>query len=467
MPALKELRERAGEIADEMEQMRQKFQGKPGEESTWTDEADKRWNEINAEYDGLLPKIEQEEKNHARWAKLDQILDRARGSNDTNDPAADRFRPADADDYLQTHKKESRWRSLALRSWARGEARTSEEQEACRELNWNTGAGSIDIDIGDPLEATAAFQQRQVRTRMNSHRVLQQAIQTRDLSVGTATAGGHTVPEGFIPQLEVAMLAIGGIERVGDMVITDDGADLPWPGANDTSNEGEIINELAATAADEDPAFNELVLKTYRYSSKKVRVSRELLQDNGVGLEAHLATMLGTRVARRFNNSGTNGASPGPNGILVDAVLGKTTASATAITDNEIIDLEHSVDPEYRGDRAAWMAHDNVWAYIRKIRDSDGRSLWQPGMQNGMPDTMHGYLAVVNQHMPSAVATSNKTLLFGDMSKIKMRRVRTVSLQRLVETAAVNFAVEFILVVRQDVGLLNAGTDPLKFLQQA
>ena len=77
----------------------------------------------------------------------------------------------------------------------------------------------------------------------------------RALSVGTPTAGGHTVPEGFSNELERNMLAFGGPRQVARVVTTSTGNDLPWPTSDDTSNSGELLAENASIGSSTDPSF--------------------------------------------------------------------------------------------------------------------------------------------------------------------------------------------------------------------
>ena len=95
-----------------------------------------------------------------------------------------------------------------------------------------------------------------------------------------------------------------------------------------------------------------------------------------------------------------------------------------AITFDEIIDLEHSVDPAYRSSpRAAFMMNDSVLQAVRKLKDGQGNYLWQNGnVQAGVPGTINGRPFYINQAMASQ-ATGARVMLFGDFSKYFVRKV--------------------------------------------
>lgn len=288
---------------------------------------------------------------------------------------------------------------------------------------------------------------------------------TRAAGTATGGAGGYTVPEGFWAKVTETMAVYGGMLAVSELVTTDSGADLPWPTNDDTGNTGAILGENSQIT-EQDVTFGQKSLGAYMYTSKLIRVSLQLLQDTGIDLEAFLSRKIGQRLGRIINTHMTTGTgSSQPQGFVTGATVGKTTAGATAITHDELIDLEHSVDAAYRGD-GRYMFHDLVLGYIRKLKDSNGQPLWQPAVQAGVPNTLNGFGYTVNNDMASAVATTNKTVAFGDFrSHYALRRVTGGQMMRLAERYADYLQVGFFGFQRAD-GLVQ-DTSAVKILQQA
>src|SRR5689334_1973561 len=79
-----------------------------------------------------------------------------------------------------------------------------------------------------------------------------------------------------------------------------------------------------------------------------------------------------------------------PSGVMTEATLGVTAASATEFTADEVIDLEHSVDPAYRRS-ARWMMNDDSLKILKKLKDTAGRNLWMASPADGEPDTTLGH----------------------------------------------------------------------------
>jgi HK97 family phage major capsid protein len=350
-----------------------------------------------------------------------------------------------------------------------GQADKAKRQAAFRA--WAAGG-----EQGMTAEQRSIMKVGQINEPGNPHNG-RQGLTIRAQSVGTATAGGHTVAEDFSATLEDSMLAFGGMRRVATILNTSNGADLPVPTSNDTGTTGELLGENSQAAA-ADVVFGAVTLQSFMYSSKVVLVSQQLLTDSAFNLEQYLARKLGERIGRIQNTQFTVGdGSSKPNGLVTGASSGKTAASATVFTVAELLDLKHSVDPAYRGqgqdspqpggvdDVARWMFNDTTLKALKQLTvgSSDDRPLWQPSHIVGEPDRIDGDRFVINQDMATA-ATGTKPIIYGDFSKYWIRDVSGVTLLRLVERYADYLQVGFLAFHRADGDLIDAGTDPCKYL---
>jgi HK97 family phage major capsid protein len=196
------------------------------------------------------------------------------------------------------------------------------------------------------------------------------------------------------------------------------------------------------------------------------------MQDSSVNLPAMLGEMLGERIGRIQNTHFTTGAgTTTPWGIVTRAVSGvaPTGTVAGGFTYPNIVDLEHSVDVAYRRQGAAWMMSDILVSRLKKLVDTQQRPLWQPsgvaGMATGAPDTLLGYPVYINNDMASTQTNGTRAIIFGTLTKYLIREVLGITLLRLDERYADFHQVAFLAFARADADLLNAGTNPVKFLQ--
>lgn len=298
--------------------------------------------------------------------------------------------------------------------------------------------------------------------------ILTQRVQeARAMGVGVDTAGGYLSPDGFIPRIETAQAAFDGVRQTRATVLRTTSGETLWvPTANDTSNSGELVAENTTVTA-LDLTVGSKALNSYMFSSKMVKVSIQFLQDVGVaGIEGWLADRLGERIGRAqatYHLSGTG--SNQPEGLETVTTLGVTAASTTTVTWDELVDLEHSVDPAYRR-QGEWLISDGLVKAIKKLKDGEGRPLWVPGVAVKEPDRILGYRYAVDQNIATPAA-SVKSLYFGDFSKFYLRDVNAMQMLRLTERYAEYLQVAFLLFVRHDAKLIDAGTHPIKHLVQA
>ena len=296
--------------------------------------------------------------------------------------------------------------------------------------------------------------------------------EVRDMSAGTGSAGGYVIPQGFVAELQTALKAYGALRGAPTKKFpTDSGNDMPIPTINDTGNVGELLAENTAAAV-LDATLGQVTLKAYLYSSKEIPVSNVLLQDSGIDLSPVLTKIMAERIGRITNTHFTTGTGAGqPQGIITGAAAGVTAASATAITYDELIKLQHTVDPAYRSlPTSGWMFNDATFELLRKLKDSDGRPIWQQkdvsGMDGGPPGNLLGSPYFINQDM-AGPATGNKSILFGDFSNFWIRDVKEIVIVRAAERRVEKYQTSFFAFMRTDSRVVNAGTNPLKYLTQA
>jgi HK97 family phage major capsid protein len=287
------------------------------------------------------------------------------------------------------------------------------------------------------------------------------------LETKSGPGGGYLVPPAFRAGVVEALKQYGGMRQVATVITTSEGQDLPFATDDDTGNEGEILAE-GDEASEQDLAFGTRTLKAYVYSSKVVRVSVNLLNDSAFNLAGHLSKKFAQRVGRITNRHFTTGTGANqPMGITLDAPNGVTAAGQSAVTWDELIDLEHSVDPAYRTmPGVGYMFNDTTLRELKQIKDGEGRPLWTVSVREGEPDRINGYRYVINQDMPS-MTTGLRAILFGDFSAYHIRDVDELMVMRLEELYALRRQVAFVAFSRHDGGLIDAGQGPVKHLVMA
>ncbi|HCZ00172.1 MAG: capsid protein [Rhodobacterales bacterium RIFCSPHIGHO2_02_FULL_62_130] len=255
-------------------------------------------------------------------------------------------------------------------------------------------------------------------------------FEQRAQTAGTASAGGYTVPTELIPTIDKAMKAWGPMydEALSTVITTSGGNSMKLPTVDDTAVDAGTHTEGTALTDDggKDATLGQGSLDAYGFDSEFIRWSWELDADSIFSFETLLGELIGERLGRIANSQLTIGTgSSAPNGIVTASALGKTSASATAITADEVIDLVHSVDPAYRASpKARFMFNDNTLLALRKLKDGQGNYLITEA-PDGSGRLKVGSVSApysINQAMVS-IAAAKKVMLYGDFSKYYVRKV--------------------------------------------
>jgi HK97 family phage major capsid protein/HK97 family phage prohead protease len=343
-------------------------------------------------------------------------------------------------------------RKLAMRGWfLEGNGRATDAHRAAAE---RVGVSLRSRDFNVRLFDTAPRSRRELEERGTATQV-----------ISTGSLGGFNVPTVLVERIEKALLYFNPLREYAQVLRTESGEPMTMPTNDDTGTKGVLLAEDGALTV-ADTSFGQISLGAYTMSSKALKVSWQLLDDNAVDLETYIGDLLGERLGRIMADYVATGTgSSQPTGIAA-STAGKTTASATAITSAEILDLIHSVDIAYRQDPScALVMHDSVWLYVRKLVDSNGQPLFQESYRIPGEIRIHGFPLVISNSLNSAITTGLKTMVFGAMNKFLIRDVANIRIQRLDELYAANGAVGFTAWARTDSKILASGA--IKHMVQA
>lgn len=338
-------------------------------------------------------------------------------------------------------------------------------EEKMRELDAekffeNASKGTKPATVADEIDAVAAVA---AYLRFGNNVSAEQAIAIRNaMSTTTSAEGGYTVPAEIAAMVVDALKAFGGMRSVAQIISTVGGNSLSYPTSDGTAEVGEIVAENAA-ASGQDVTFGTVAVNPYKYSSKKIALPWELIQDSAIDVVSFVTNRLATRLARITNTHYTTGdGSAKPYGLTARASTGKTgtTGQTATVTYDDLIDLIHSVNSAYRARGASFMLADSSLKVLRKLKDTTGRPIWTPGdaesITNGAPATLCGYTYTVNDDMP-AMAANAKSIAFGDFNQFVIRDVSgSTSIRRFDDSAfALNGQVGFCGWLRTGSNLLD------------
>ena len=169
-----------------------------------------------------------------------------------------------------------------------------------------------------------------------------------------------------------------------------------------------------------------------------VKVSQQLLDNSQVDLIAYLVRRIGDALAAKIEREfliGTSGKVEGLAGGVKQTV---TAVSATAVTTDELIDVQDAVPDIYQAN-SIWIMHPKTRTAIRKLKDGENRYLLNLDLNTKWGYSLLGKPVYASDAMPEPAAGA-KTIFYGDMSGlaciIRGLRVRVLN-ERFADVDAV------------------------------
>lgn len=267
------------------------------------------------------------------------------------------------------------------------------------------------------------------------------------LSEGIDASGGYLVPEEYDERLINGLTEENIIRKLGTTITTSGEHKINIAA---TKPAAAWIDE-GGTLTFGDAAFDQINLDAHKLYVA-VKVTEELLYDNAFQLENYLIQQFVKALANAEEDAFLNGNGIGkPLGIFAPTgggQIGVTTASATAITTDEIINLVYALKRPYRKN-AKFIMNDQTIAALRKLKDNNGQYLWQPAVQAGEPDRLFGYEVLTSPYVPTIQAGA-PVIAFGDFSYYNIGDRGTRSFAELKELFAGNGMIGFVAKERVD-----------------
>ena len=246
----------------------------------------------------------------------------------------------------------------------------------------------------------------------------------------STSADAEMVPQGFYGVIQEILRFTGPAFQPGLYTVlnTASGNDIKVP--RQTAFSAATATAEGAQFAVSNPTGESFLLKSQKVGVL-LKVSSELITDNEVNLVEYLGRQAGEAVGYKVNELLAVGTGTvQPQGIFTAAGSGVTggTAVSGAFTADNLIDLLHSVDSAVAARPAtALQMNRATLGAVRKLKDGDNRYLFEYGAA-GEPRIL-GERIVENPFAP-AIGTSNKSVIYGDMSSYHLRQVGGIEVAR-------------------------------------
>lgn len=207
------------------------------------------------------------------------------------------------------------------------------------------------------------------------------------------------------------------------------------------------FTELESTSG----KFLSIELKGY-LAGALTKVSRSLLNNSNFDLVSFVVAAMADSIAKFIEKELLKGTTEKITG-LSNAKQKVTSASATALIADELIDVQEQVPDVYQAG-AIWIMNKATRTAIRKLKDNDGNYLLNKDVSAKWGYTLLGKDVYTSDNVDT-MAANKTTIFYGDMSGLAVKLSEEVNIQVLREKYATQHAIGVVGWIELDSKIEN------------
>ena len=207
--------------------------------------------------------------------------------------------------------------------------------------------------------------------------------------------------------------------------------------------------------------FEELESKSGKFASIELKgflagaltkVSKSLINNSSFDIVNFVVNQMAENIARWIEGECLNGTSDKVDGIS-KATQVVTAAAATAITGDELIDLQEQVPDAYQTS-CIWIMNKATRSAIRKLKNSDGDYLLQKDATARWGYKLFGADVYCSDNIDK-MAADKTAVVYGDMSGLAVKVSEDINIEVLREKYATQHAVGVVGWIEIDAKIEN------------
>ena len=269
-------------------------------------------------------------------------------------------------------------------------------------------------------------------------------LEERALQVDSDTAGGYlAAPQDFIAKLIKGMDNLVFMRRLATVVQIGKAASLGAPALDNDPADPDWTGEITTRGEDSTMSVGKRELSPHPLA-KMIKISKTLIRRSVLDAETLVRDRLQYKFAVTEENAFQNGnGARQPLGVFTASAHGISTSQdvSTGNTDSEVkgdglYEAKFKLKGQYWG-KAVWIFNRAVLKQIAKLKDGEGRYLWQPSIAAGHPDSLLQLPVYMSEYAPSTMTTGLYVGIVGDFSNYWIVDALDFTVQALMELYAV------------------------------
>jgi HK97 family phage major capsid protein len=276
--------------------------------------------------------------------------------------------------------------------------------------------------------------------------------EVRALQVDKDTSGGYIVmPQQWVNQLITTKDNLTFMRQLATKFSVPDAQSLGAPSLAADPADPTWTAELKIGSEDSTMKLGKRELFPHPLA-QFIKLSNTLLRKASMGAEALVRQRLSYKQAVVEENAFLNGTGANsPLGVFAASDDGISTDRdvSTGNTISEIrfdglIEAKYKLPQQYRAN-CRWIFHRDAVKQIRKLKDGEGRYVWESSVQAGTPDRILGYPVFESEYAPSTFSTGKYVGILGDFGYYWIADALDITIQKLVELYAATNQAGFII----------------------
>jgi HK97 family phage major capsid protein len=326
---------------------------------------------------------------------------------------------------LEEKRNDLKSQMMSLLETAKAEERAMADEEVAKFDELETEIKNIDATI-EREEKVNKMENKEIKNELTIEEReskmfvdhIRNIIENRADANLTTSANGVIVPVTIAQKVITKAYDISSILKDATKYNTKGNLTIPVYGADSG-------NDVAMAYANE---FEELTSKVGKFTSVElsnhlagalVKISKSLVSNTDIDLENKVIELMAEAIARFQEKEclyGTDAKAQGLRGVT----LKHTTASATALTAEDLIKVKNLVKKSFRKN-AKWIMSNDTLTAIELLKDGEERFIFRDDMNGEFDGYILGYPVEVSDNMKE-LGAGNDVIYFGDFSGLALKQ---------------------------------------------
>lgn len=342
---------------------------------------------------------------------------------------------------------------------AKAETRTLTDQEETRYDEIKKEISKIDKTLEvieeqrtfnkNPAKKSASEEELELEERAFANYV-RGVIETRTAANLTMGDNGAVIPKTITQKIIKKVYDISPIYQLATRYNVKGDLTIPYYDESSSAITTAYATEFTDLESSSGKFLN-IELKGY-LAGALTKVSKSLLNNSNFDLISFVITAMAESIAKFIEKELLKGSLNKITGLST-VKQNVSAASATAVTADELIDVQEMVPDVYQAG-AIWIMNKSTRSAIRKLKDNDGNYLLNKDVSAKWGYTLLGKDVYTSENMDE-IASEKTSIYYGDMSGLAVKLSEDINIEVLREKYATQHAIGVVGWVELDSKIEN------------